>query len=341
MLGRVARLGIGLPLGGIPLPEQRAAVGACLAAGYTDVWTRETAGLDPFAALASVAAVAADAGAAPDARLGVAVAGVFNRGPGLLAMQAATLAELAPGRFVLGVGSSSRPVVEGWNAAAFARPVERVRDTLRFLRRALAGEKVTEDYETFSVQGFQLERPPQRPPPLYAAALGPRMLAMAGAEADGVCLSLVAPEDLPPILAALGAAGSVADVVLRLPVWPGEDAGRARAAARRMLAAYLNVPVYRRFQRWLGRGATLEPVWDAWRRGDRARAEAALPDALVDALFVHGPVDACRRRIAQYVEAGVTTPVVAVWPSGGVGGVGGDPLEAARALAGSSPGAAH
>jgi probable F420-dependent oxidoreductase len=324
MLRAVARLGITLPLRGAPLPAQRPLLRGLQDAGYTDLWTQETAGLDPFA---SLAALAADA---PEARLGIAVAGVFNRGPGLLAMQAATLAELAPGRFVLGLGSSSRPVVEGWNAGTFARPVARVRDTLRFLRRALAGERVSEDYETFSVRGFQLERPPAEPPPLYAAALGPRMLALAGAEADGVCLSLVAPEDVPRVLAAAGGEGRGAprDVVLRLAVCPTEDAGRARSAARRMLAAYLNVPVYRRFQEWLGRGELLRPAWEAWQRGDRARAEAALPDTLVDALFVHGSLEACRGRIAAYERAGVTTPLVAVWPFGG------DLAEAARGLAG-------
>ena len=76
-------------------------------------------------------------------RLGTAVANIYTRGPALLAMSAATLAGLAPGRFVLGIGVSSPAVVTDWNGIALDRPYQRARDTLHFLRRALAGEKVS------------------------------------------------------------------------------------------------------------------------------------------------------------------------------------------------------
>src|ERR1700689_2966609 len=73
-----------------------------------------------------------------------------------LGYTAATLAELAPGRFVLGVGTSTPVVVQQWNDIPFEAPYQRSRDTLRFLRAALAGEKGTEQYETFRVSGFRL-----------------------------------------------------------------------------------------------------------------------------------------------------------------------------------------
>ena len=73
-------------------------------------------------------------------------------------MTAATLADLAPGRFVMGIGTSTPVVVEQWNAIPFEAPYRRSRDMLRFLKAALTGEKVTEQYETFAVQGFRLER---------------------------------------------------------------------------------------------------------------------------------------------------------------------------------------
>ena len=75
-------------------------------------------------------------------------------------MNAATLAGLAPGRFVLGIGTSSRVIVEQWNGIELARPYQRARDTLRFLRAALAGEKVSAGYESFAISGFRLDPPP-------------------------------------------------------------------------------------------------------------------------------------------------------------------------------------
>ena len=94
-------------------------------------------------------------------------------------MSAATLAALAPGRFVLGIGVSSPAVVTDWNGIALERPYQRARDTLRFLRRALAGEKVSMDGDTFSINGFRLDPAPVPPPALALAALRPGMVALA------------------------------------------------------------------------------------------------------------------------------------------------------------------
>jgi hypothetical protein len=105
---------------------------------------------------------------------------------------------------------------------------------------------------------------------------------------------------------------------------PYEDSDTARGLARRM--RYLNVPVYAAFHEWLGRGDLLRGMWSAWQAGDRKAAVAAVPDVVVDDLFVHGPVGACREQIEAYREAGVTTPVLFVVPLG-------DPGAAVRELA--------
>src|SRR5439155_17752740 len=130
---------------------------------------------------------------APSLRLGPAIVPLYTRGPGLLAMSAATLAEAAPGRFVLGIGTSSPVIVSNWNAAEFTEPFARTRDTLRFLRSALAGQKVTADYPTFSVSKFKLERKPEPAPPIMLAALRPGMLRLAAKEADGAITNWLAP----------------------------------------------------------------------------------------------------------------------------------------------------
>src|SRR5206468_6771723 len=106
----------------------------------------EVAGLDAFTPLALASVWA------PTMRLGTAIAPAYTRGPGLLAMSAAALAEAAPGRFLLGVGSSSPVIVDDWNSLSFVDPYGRTRDVLRFLRLALAGETVDKAYPTFTVR---------------------------------------------------------------------------------------------------------------------------------------------------------------------------------------------
>jgi probable F420-dependent oxidoreductase len=304
----MGRWGITVPLPGVPLLAHRQLLPELAALGYTDAWSAETNGTDAFSPLV----LAADH--APSLRLGTAVVPVYTRGPALLAMSAATLAELAPGRFALGIGSSSPVIVEDWNGGSFVEPYARVRDTLRFLRRALAGEKVA---------SFRLDRPPAQPPPILLAALRPGMLHLAAREADGAITNWLSAQDVARVRAEFGAEHELA---ARIFVCPTEDAGAARALGRRLIAAYLNVGVYAAFHDWLGRGEVLAPMHRAWAAGDRAGALAAIPDSLVDELVVHGPAEACRARIRQYVENGLTTPIIALLPAGG------DPVAAARAL---------
>lgn len=314
----MTRWGITLPLTGVPLAAHRDLVKSLPDLGYTDVWTAETNGTDAFTPLALVAEWA------PELRLGTAIAPVFTRGPGLLAMTAATIAELAPGRFVLGIGSSSPVIVTDWNAGDLTDPFARNRDTLRFLRAALAGEKVTETYPTFAVRKFKLERPPAQPPRIMLAALRPGMLRLAAKEADGAITNWLSPADVRTVRAEIG---PDVELAARVFVCPTEDAAAARALGRLLISSYLTVPVYAAFHEWLGRGEVLKPMHEAWAAGDRAAANAAIPDDVVDDLIVHGSPAACAERVDEYRANGLDTPAIAILPTGA------DPVEMVRALA--------
>lgn len=296
-----------MPFDGVSLSEHLAWYERLSHLGYTDVWTGEANAADGFTPLA-LAAVAA-----PKLSLGTAVVPVYTRGPGLLAMQAATLAELAPGRFALGVGSSSDVIVEQWNSMEFSEPYKRVRDTVRFLKQALSGEKVDAQFETFAVHGFRLGRPVAEPPPIYVAALRPGMLRLAGREADGAIINWLSAQDVKQVAAEVG---GQKEIVARIFVCVTDDAERARFVGRMAIAAYLNVAVYAAFHQWIGRGPLLEGMWAAWRKGDRKAALAAIPDEVVDALIVHGSAASCREHVERYVENGVTIPVIALLPGG-------------------------
>ena len=303
------RWGITLPLRGQTLPGQRDIVSALPDLGYTDAWSSEVNGADAFTPLALAA------GWAPGLRLGTAVAGIYNRGPALLAMNGATLASLAPGRFVLGIGVSSPVVVTDWNCVPLDRPYQRARDTLRFLREALAGGKVSMTGETFTVRGFRLDPAPDPPPLLALAALRPGMVALAAELADAAITNWLAPADVPAVRAV---AGPDCELVARIFVCPTADAEAARDIGRRMIAAYLTVPAYAAFHDWLGRGERLRVMQQAWAAGDRRGALAAIDDDLVDELVVHGPAQRCRERVAEYQAQGLDTPVIAIVPGPGV-----------------------
>jgi probable F420-dependent oxidoreductase len=303
-----ARLGITVPFDDVPLPAQRDRHRRLVDLGYTDVWSSESDGLDAFTPLALAAAWA------PELRVGTAIVPAFTRGPAVIAQQAAALAAAAPAGFALGIGASSPAIVEHWNGTPYEQPLQRTRDLARFLRAALVGERVTEEYETFSIHGFRLSAPPAVPPPVLVAALRPGMVGLGAREADGVVLNWVSASDVATLLAAAG--GDAGEVVARIMVAPTSDADAVRAHVRRLITAYLTVPAYAAAQGWLGRGERLAPMAQAWREGDRKRALELVPDDVVDELVVHGPPEACRERIQEYADQGVTTPVIALLPLG-------------------------
>ncbi|HVD15581.1 MAG TPA: LLM class F420-dependent oxidoreductase [Actinomycetota bacterium] len=303
--------GISIPFEGIPLHQQRDLVAELPDLGYTDVWSSEAGGADAFTPLVLASVWA------PALRLGTAIVPAYTRGPATLAQSAAALAAAAPGRFTLGIGTSTEVIVERWNSGSFDRPYQRVRDLARFLRVAMSGARVNERYETFAVDGFRLLLVPEPPPRLLIAALRPGMLRLAGRESDGAIINWLSADDVRTVVPHVRQGGQGTEIVARIFVAASDDADAARAVARRAIAAYLTVGVYRAFHEWLGRGEQLAAMWRAWEAGDRKAALAAIPDEVVDDLVVHGSPERCREQVRRYVDAGVTTPVLALLPTGG------------------------
>jgi len=116
----------------------------------------------------------------------------------------------------------------------------------------------------------------------------------------------------------VNAQGEGKEIVARIFVCPSTDADTVRAQARRAVAAYLNVPVYADFHRWIGRGERLQGMWDAWAAGDRKAALDAIDDDVVDELIIHGPAGHCREQVDRYLENGVTTAALSIMNFGDV-----------------------
>jgi probable F420-dependent oxidoreductase len=281
------------------------------ALGYTDLWSPEVNGADGFVPLALAAAVT------KELRLGIAIAPAFTRGPAVLAQTTAALADAASGGFVLGVGTSSKVIVEDWNAVAFDKPLARVRDIVRFVRAALTGEKVSEQYESFTVENFRLSRAPDIAPQIFIAGLRGGMLRLAGRESEGAIINWLSADDVRRVSDEVHSTGPGAEIVCRIPVVPIADPVAARDAVRFAVNTQLNIPVYAAFHEWLGRGERLQPMWDAWQAGDRKRALMLVPDDVIDELIVHGTPEQCREHIQRFVDNGVTTPMLVIMPTPG------------------------
>lgn len=272
------------------------------ARGFDRMWIGELNGADAVSA-ATLAAVGTST-----AQIGVFV-NVFTRAPTVLAMTAATLGEIAPGRAQLVLGVGSPLFVERWNGIPFDRTFARLRDTLRFLREALTGERVRGPFATIASEGFALEDTPVSPPALLVAATGPRALELAASEADGVALNWITPGDLDHVRPL---PRDRADVAIVVSVCPTTDRGVVDATMRPAMANYFRIPAYADQHRRLGRAEVLAPMWAAWEAGDATAARAALPDALIDEFVVWGDPHACRARLDE-IERETGARVVATF----------------------------
>jgi probable F420-dependent oxidoreductase len=284
-----------LPLPGLTLAAHKELVKRAEAAGYTDFWSGETNGPDGFTPLALSAAWT------ERARLGTGIVGVFQRGPALLAQEAAALASASDGRFVLGIGSSSDRIVEGWNGIPFEKPLAKVRETLDFLDAALAGER--------TASGFKLESAPAQPVPVVLAALRGKMLELAVERASGAFTNFLPLDGLPKVTAQLDGAPSGFELLCRFFCLPGEREA-VEPLARFMFSSYITVPVYAAFYRWLGYGEQIAPMIEAWESGDRQGAAAAAPWDLIEEMFIFGTPEEMKERIDSFVAGGITLPIL-------------------------------
>ena len=289
------RWGLTLPLPMTSIADQVELVKRAEAAGYTDLWSGETAGPDGFTPLAFAAAHA------ESVRVGTGVVGVFQRGPALLAQQAAAMADGTDGRFALGIGASSDRIVEGWNGIPFDKPYSKVAETVEFLGVALNGDRTP--------NGFKLEAKPQHEIPVILAALRGRMLRLAVESADGAFTNFLPISGLPQVVEGIHGAPDGFELLCRFFCIPGKRE-EVEPIARFMFSSYITVPVYEAFYRWLGHSEAIDPMVDAWQAKDRQRAAAEAPWELIDEMFILGDPDEMHERLARFTEGGITLPVL-------------------------------
>src|SRR5262245_41102005 len=280
--------------------------------GYESVWIADTgAGPDAFVVAAAVAAVTTRL------RIGTAVVPVYTRTPSVFAAGAGSVAQLAAGRFVLGIGASSETIVQAWGGVPFERPLATVREAVGIIRQMLAGDRVTFEGRRLRTRGFRLVAAPPQPVPIYLAALMPPMLELAGELGDGVILNMMPVEAVPRMLEHVRRGAERAgrdpgslEIVARFQVIVTDDPAAARSAVRHLIGPYFATSVYNRFAAWCGFEHEAREILAAWQAKDRARNLAAVTDEMIDRIALIGTVEECRRRLRAFHDAGITTPMV-------------------------------
>jgi probable F420-dependent oxidoreductase len=308
------RLGIVLALfPTLPAPEYVAVAREAEARGYHTAWMGEVSGSDAFTVMALLGA------STERLQLATGVVPVQTRTPVVLGLTTATLNHIAPGRFSLGLGLSSRTIVEQWHGLGFSPALEQIREAVQIVRLVAAGERVNFEGKHYRVRNFRMTAPPPAAPVrIVLAALGKEMLELAGEIADGVLLNWIPPETVPESIRHLQAGarragrtlGADFEIASFIRTCVTDDVEGARRTLARDITGYATVDVYASFFRSAGFAAEIDAVNEAWKAGDRAGAVTRLSPRVLDGLGVVGPETFCRDRIADFARAGLTMPVV-------------------------------
>ena len=295
-----------LPSRGLTAPDAVELAVLAEELGYGGVWASEAAGHDAVALLAAISTQTSRA------RLGTSIVPSATRSPVLLAMGAATLAQFAPGRIAIGIGASSRVIIEEWHGRCFGKPLSAIRESLDILNQAFAGETTNYQGQVHSSRGFKLANPPTVRPDLFLAALGPAMRDLAARRFDGVILNFLPRSRSEEIIKQASGAGDPAcEVAALVRVSVLDEAPGGERRLRKELASYLRVEQY---MRWIeGMGYELEHIK---RASDLEEMASQVPSDLLRDVSVLGDVQSCRAQLEQMCAAGVTPLVIPDTPVG-------------------------
>jgi F420-dependent oxidoreductase-like protein len=297
--------------------------------GYTSVWTAEAYGSDAVTPAAWIAA------RTEHLHVGTGIMQIPARTPAMTAMTAMTLDALSGGRFRLGLGVSGPQVVEGWHGQPFGKPLRKTREYVDIVRTILRREKPLEfrgEYYRIPYAGADatgLGKPlksilhGRATLPIYLAAVGPKNVALAAEIADGwipVFFSArrgaMFREWLDEGFKRGGRTREGFDVMPMVPVVIGADAAACRAVVKPRIALYVGGMgargrnFYNDIARRYGYEAAAKTIQDLYLGGNKAEAEAAVPDELVDEVALCGPRERIRERLAEWKTSGVTTIMV-------------------------------
>ncbi len=326
---------VGLHVGywglGLTADEQLRLVTEAEAAGYHSVWAAEAYGSDTATVLAWLAAQT------ERIRIGSAIFQMPGSSPAMTAMTAATLDQLSGGRMLLGIGTSGPQVAEGWHGERFAKQLQRTREYVEILRKALARERLEYHGKQYELPlpngpGKALKlmiAPVQERIPIYIAAIGPKNTQLTGEIADGWMPTFFSPEHVGQFRDLLeeGAARAEGDkkidesfdIAPNVNLCINDDIDKARDQVRPLLALYVggmgsrDKNFYNALVRRYGFEEAADEVQNLYLDGKNDEAAAALPADLIDMTSLVGPKDRVRERLELYREAGVgtliTTPI--------------------------------
>lgn len=277
------------------------------------IWVPETWGMDCCSTLAMVSQIATKP------KIGSSILNVYSRSPSLIAMTAATLDTISKGRLILGLGSSSKAIIENWHGLEYAKPTSRMKEYVDIIHKILSGEKVIHDGKIFHLRDFSLLiKPTRKKIPIYLAAINKKMIDLTWDIADGIIFYLQPIDVLQKIIADMQKKRKI-DVACQLITCVSENKVAAAERAKKTIAFYVSVgEIYRNYLSNNGFENETIKIFDEYTKSGLKNVHNFVSDKMLDALAVYGNPSEIPKKVKKFIDAGVNLPILQFNPVGDV-----------------------
>jgi len=275
------------------------------------IWIPETWGMENFSMLSAVS------NKTTTQKIGSSIINIYSRSPSVIAMGAATADILSNGRLILGLGTSSLPIVETFHGYKFEKPVQRMKEYVKIIRLVLSGKEVNYTGEIFDLKNFTLLIKRKRESiPIYLAAVNQKMVDLTWNVGDGVIFYLRPLNEMKETITKMQSKKKI-DVTSQIITCVAEDSDSAIERAKKTLAFYISVgKVYREFLAKNGFKNETTNIFDEFKKSGLKSIHELVTDSMLQSLCISGAPEECKKQLQNFCETGIDLPIIQFNPVG-------------------------
>jgi alkanesulfonate monooxygenase SsuD/methylene tetrahydromethanopterin reductase-like flavin-dependent oxidoreductase (luciferase family) len=277
------------------------------------MWIPETWGMENF----SILGIASKQN--KFSKIGSSIINIYSRSPSLIAMGAVTIDTISKGRLILGLGTSSVPIIEDFHGQSFESPIQRMKEYVEIIRLVLSGEKINYSGKIFSLKDFSLlVKPLRREIPIYLAAINKKMVELTWDIADGVIFYLRPKDEMKKTISYMQKTRKI-DASLQIITCIDHDYEKAINRAKKTLSFYIAVgTIYREFLHSNGYSEEIQIIYNEYKKNGLENLEKFVPDKMLDDLCIAGTPDIAIKKLNIFRSIGIDMPIIQFNPIGDV-----------------------
>jgi alkanesulfonate monooxygenase SsuD/methylene tetrahydromethanopterin reductase-like flavin-dependent oxidoreductase (luciferase family) len=275
------------------------------------IWIPETWGMESFSMLGAVA------NSTRIQKIGSSIINIYSRSPSTIAMGSATIDTLSDGRLILGLGTSSIPIVEDFHGEKFESPVQRMREYVEIIRLSLSKKQINYSGKIFNLKNFTLLIEPKRQSiPIYLAAINQKMVNLAWELGDGVIFYLRPLHEMKKTISEMQSQKKI-DVTCQIITCISNNSEDAIQRAKKTLAFYISVgKVYREFLAKNGFEKETNDIFGEFKKSGFKSNHELITDSMLNSLCIAGSPEEAKVQLQKFRNTGMDLPIIQFNPIG-------------------------